>query len=172
MIVAGQMWVQRRSARLRRTRAFGVTMAWWAGAWLVLAVADVVPRGTWVTAAMFVYMAVFAVGEMMQSPLMPAIVNDLAEPHLRGRYNAAVSWSWAIGNVAGPVIGGAVLGARAHALWIGLGIAGCAAGAVLARRLERVLPAVANGGPRREETGGVGAAGTATGLRVDAAATS
>jgi MFS family permease len=145
VIVAGQMWVQRRAARLRRTRAYGLTMAWWAAAWLVLAVADRLPAGGWVAAAMFLYMAVFAVAEMIQSPLMPAIVNDLAEPHLRGRYNAAVSWSWAIGNVAGPIVGGAVLGAGAHALWIGLGIAGCATGAVLARRLEAVLPVAANG---------------------------
>src|SRR3954469_22513349 len=56
LIVAGQMWVQRRSAGLRRTRAFGLTMAWWAAAWLVLALADVLPEGGWVAAALFVYM--------------------------------------------------------------------------------------------------------------------
>jgi len=113
-------------------------------------------------------MAVFAVGEMIQSPLMPAIVNDLAEPHLRGRYNAAVSWSWAVGNVIGPVVGGAVLGARAHALWIGLGIAGCIAGAVVARRLETVLPAAAN---RAHRGGDVDAIEQANTLKVDVSAT-
>ena len=169
VIVAGQMWVQRRAAALRRTRAYWLTMAWWAASWLVLAVADRLPAGTWVAAAMFLYMAVFAVGEMIQSPLMPAIVNDLAEPHLRGRYNAAVSWSWAVGNVIGPVIGGAVLGARAHSLWIGLGIAGCVAGAVVARRLEAVLPAAANRPSSRVD---VEAAEVATGLKVDVSATS
>jgi MFS family permease len=169
VIVAGQMWVQRRAAALRRTRAYWLTMAWWAASWLVLAVADRLPAGTWVAAAMFLYMAVFAVGEMIQSPLMPAIVNDLAEPHLRGRYNAAVSWSWAVGNVIGPVIGGAVLGARAHSLWIGLGIAGCVAGAVVARRLEAVLPAAANRPSSRVD---VEAAEVTTGLKVDVSATS
>jgi MFS family permease len=168
VIVVGRMWVQRRSAVLRRTRAYWLTMAWWAASWLVLAVADRLPAGTWVAAAMFLYMAVFAVGEMIQSPLMPAIVNDLAEPHLRGRYNAAVSWSWAVGNVIGPVVGGAVLGARAHALWIGLGIAGCIAGAVVARRLETVLPAAAN---RAHRGGDVDAIEQANTLKVDVSAT-
>jgi MFS family permease len=172
VIVAGQMWVQRRTSQLRRTRAFQVTMAWWAASWLVLAGADVLPEGTWVAAAMFAYMAVFATAEMIQSPLMPAIVNDLAEPHLRGRYNAAVSWSWAIGNVLGPVIGGALLGARLHTVWIGLGVVGCMVGVVLARRLEQVLPGHANGASGGiDETGG-GAAGPATGLKVGASTTS
>lgn len=169
VIVAGQMWVQRRTSRLRRTRAYWVTMAWWAASWGVLAIADRLPAGTWVSAAMFVYMAVFAVGEMIQSPLMPAIVNDLAEPQLRGRYNAAVSWSWAIGNVIGPVVGGAVLGARAHALWIGLGVAGCVVGAVVAQRLEAVLPAAANRSTRDDA---VASLADATGLKVDASAAS
>ena len=172
VIVAGQMWVQRRTAHLRRTRAFGLTMAWWATAWLVLAVADLLPSGAWVSAAMFVFMAVFATGEMIQSPLMPAIVNDLAEPHTRGRYNAAVSWAWSIGGVLGPVIGGAVLGARLHVLWIGLGVAGCIVGAVMTRLLEQVLPAQANGGSIRQETADTSAAGTATELKVDLSATS
>ena len=172
VIVAGQMWVQRRTAQLRRTRAFGLTMAWWGAAWLVLAVADLLPSGAWVSAAMFVFMAVFATGEMIQSPLMPAIVNDLAEPHMRGRYNAAVSWAWSIGGVLGPVIGGAVLGARLHAVWIGLGVAGCLAGAAMARRLEQVLPAHANGAGARQETADAAAAGAATELKVDLSATS
>ena len=172
VIVTGQMWVQRRSAHLRRTRAFGLTMAWWAAAWLVLAVADLLPEGNWVAAAMFAYMAVFATAEMIQSPLMPAIVNDLADPHVRGRYNAAVSWSWSIGNVIGPVIGGAVLGAGLHALWIGLGILGCVAGAVMARRLEDVLPGYANGAAGRAETASPSAAAAATELKVSASTTS
>jgi MFS family permease len=172
VIVAGQMWVQRRTARLRRTRAYTVSMAWWAAAWVVLAVADRLPAGAWVAAAMFVYMAVFAVAEMIQSPLMPAIANDLADAHLRGRYNAAVSWSWAIGTVVGPVIGGALLGAHAHSAWIALGVAGCGAGAIVARRLEQVLPAAANGATPRPESADVAALGAATELKVGAAPTS
>jgi MFS family permease len=117
---------------------------------------------------MFLYMAVFAIGEMIQSPLMPAIVNDLAEPHLRGRYNAAVSWSWAIGNVIGPVVGGTVLGARAHTLWIGLGLAGCAVGALVAQRLEAVLPTAAN---RPTQGAAIEGPADATGLKVDVSAT-
>ena len=172
VIVAGQMWVQRKTSGLRRTRAFGVTMVWWAASWLVLAVADHLPTGNWVDGAMFLFMAVFATGEMIQSPLMPAIVNDLAEPHLRGRYNAAVSWSWAIGNVIGPVVGGAVLGSGAHTLWIGLGVAGCVVGAVVARRLEAVLPAAANRSTPRSAPEETEAVGTATGLKVDVSPTS
>jgi MFS family permease len=146
VIVAGQMWVQRRSAAWRRTRALVAVSGCWAVSWVLLGAAALAPAGAPVVAVVIAFAAAFAVGEMLLSPVLPAVVNDLADDHLRGRYNAGVSWSWSVGNVIGPVVGGAVLGAGAPGLWIGLAVGGCAVAAVFAVRLERVLPRLANGG--------------------------
>jgi hypothetical protein len=65
-----------------------------------------------------------------------------------------------------------VLGAHAHTLWIALGLAGCAVGAFVTRRLERVLPPVANGAVVRAESTDAGAAGVTTELKISASTTS
>ncbi|MFB9235759.1 MFS transporter [Plantactinospora siamensis] len=58
-------------------------------------------------------LGVFALGEAMLSPTLPALVNDLAPERLRGRYNAVFSLSNQVGPVIAPVLAGLALG---HAL--------------------------------------------------------
>ena len=166
VIVAGQIWVQRRSAAMRRTRALVAVTVAWASSWVLLGVAGLLPSGAPVTAAVLVFPAVFAVGEMLLSPVMPSIVNDLADDHVRGRYNAALSWSWSVGNVVGPLVGGALLGADAAAVWIMLALAGCVAGGACALRLERVLPDRANGRVATDRGGDLAAAEAATAAKL------
>jgi MFS family permease len=168
VIVVGQMWVQRRSAVIRRTRALVLVSATWAGAWAFLGVAGLLPAGAVVTAMVIVFPGLFAFGEMLMSPVLPAIVNDLADDHVRGRYNAAVTWMWSVGNMIGPLVAGALLGAGARAALIVLVIAGCGVGMLCAFRLERVLPARANGRYDDIEDR-VASIGEATALKVDAA---
>jgi MFS family permease len=110
--------------------------------------------------------AVFAVGETMLSPTVPAIVNDLAPEDLRGRYNASSTLAYTTGFMFGPVIAGLTIGhGYANALLAGL-IAACCLAAVLALGLPRWLPASANRASLAEAAGAdVEIAGTAEGLR-------
>jgi MFS family permease len=86
-----------------------------------------------------------AAGEMLHSPTVPAIVNDLAPDELRGRYNAANAVSWQAARIAGAPVAGLLLGAGLAApLLIGF-VGVCGLAAVLALELERRLPAAANG---------------------------
>jgi MFS family permease len=89
-------------------------------------------------------MVVFAFGETLLSPTMPAIVNDLAPDALRGRYNAMYSLSWNGGTIVGPVIAGVFLGAGLAVLFFFGLIAACGLAAVMAVSLERHLPERAN----------------------------
>jgi MFS family permease len=143
-IVLAQMWLQRRTATWRRTRALVAVALLWSVAWLLLAGALLLPKGAAASVIAIVFMAAFAVGEMLLSPTMPAIVNDLAPVDQRGRWNAAISWCWSFGSLIGPAFAGVLLGAHLAAAWLVAVLAACTLVVSLALRIERVLPAAAN----------------------------
>jgi MFS family permease len=149
-IVLGQLAVQRRSARVRRTRSLVVVASLWAASWVVLASAWWLPSGAWPAVAI-VYSIVFATGEMFFAPTIPSLVNDIAPERLRGRANATSSLCWTSASVVGPVVAGAMIGGGASIAWLVLLIAGCAGAALLALRLERIVPAAANLPPDPDE---------------------
>ena len=100
----------------------------WALAWVFIAAGGLISGGWWLPTLLFVGgWIVFAVGEMMWSPLAPAIVNQLAPDHLRGRYNSASAATWQIGAIFGPVIAGALIGNGLAWYWI----SGCITGSLL-----------------------------------------
>ena len=88
---------------------------------------------------------VFAIGETVWSPLQPALLNDLAPAHLRGRYNALGSVTWNVAGALGPAVAGVMIGAGHGGAWIGLLVVGCGAAAVLALRLRGVLTPAQDG---------------------------
>ena len=79
---------------------------------------------------------IFAFGEMIWSPILPSVVNQLAPDNLRGRYNAAGTNAWQIALIAGPTIAGTMLGANAHWLWLSGLIIGLLIVSVAAQRLK------------------------------------
>ncbi len=145
-IVLGQLTVQRRSTRVRRTRSLMAVAAIWSASWLVLGAAWWLPH-TARSVLGVAYATVFAVGEMFFAPTIPSLVNDIAPERLRGRANAMSSLCWTSASVVGPIMGGAMIGAGASLAWIGLLAGGCLACCGLALWLERVVPAAANLSP-------------------------
>jgi MFS family permease len=62
--------------------------------------------------------AVWSVGEIIMSPIVPALVADLAPPRLRGSYHGLFQLAWGAAAFAGPLIGGALMGRfGAPTLW-------------------------------------------------------
>jgi MFS family permease len=117
----------------------------WSAAWLVMGVAGLVPGTTTASALVVLSMAVFALGETLLSPIAPAMANDLAPEHLRGRYNAASSLAFQVAAISAPVSAGFLIGHEMPVTYVGTLLAGCVALGVLALRMERVLPPAANG---------------------------
>ena len=69
--------------------------------------------------------SVFALGETLLQPTMPAIVNDLAPDHLRGRYNGLSAGTFQAASILGPIVAGFLIGHGLHLEYLLLLIAGC-----------------------------------------------
>lgn len=144
-IVLVQLVVIQRIEGHRRTRVLMVMSGVWAGSWVLMGGSGLVPGSVVGSILLVSSMGVFALGETLLSPVAPAIVNDLAPDHLRGRYNAVSAGVFQVAAVAGPVVAGQLLGRRLPSVFVGVLLAGCAAMVMLLRRLEAVIPPTANG---------------------------
>jgi MFS family permease len=128
-----------------------VMSAIWGVSFLTLGATGLVP-GTVVAALLFgLCAAVFGFGETFFQPTLPAMVNDLAPDHLRGRYNAAMSISWQSASVAGPAVAGVLIGQGWNSSYIAMLVGGCVLVAWLALVTERRLPPRVNGVRDAEE---------------------
>jgi MFS family permease len=144
-IVIAQLGVQRWLTGKRRTRATAGVAGLWGASWLVLGAAGLGPGTFGAQAAVVTSLSLFALGETLQSPTGPSLVNDLAPAHLRGRYNAVYSLTWNSSMILGPLLAGTLLGAGLAPLYVATLVGLCAAAALLAIRLERHLTPAENG---------------------------
>ncbi|HEY5185831.1 MAG TPA: MFS transporter [Actinomycetes bacterium] len=144
-IVLGQMFAIRLIQGRSRSRVLATVGVLWAVSWGVLGLA--VPISTQVVVVTLVLVApvVFALGETIFQPVMPALVNELAPAHLRGRYNAMSSLVWNVAGVVGPAIAGLLLGAHLGGLWIAVVAGGCLVAGAAALRLRRALTPAQDG---------------------------
>ena len=153
VIVLLQLVVLQRIEGRRRTRVVAVMAAVWAAAWLCMGASGLVP-GTWgATLLIAACASVFALGETLLQPTMPAMTNDIATDRLRGRANAISSASFQLPMVVAPPVSGWLIGHHFGAEYIALLVACCAVVAVFAvRRLEPQLSRHANGLAEIEQT--------------------
>lgn len=143
-IVLAQLVVLKLLRGRRRTRGLMGICVLWAAAWsLVLAVSHF-GSGMAKNAGFALVMVVFGMGECLVSPTVPAMLNDLAPDALRGRYNAAYSFTFSVGHIVGPAVAGVFLGrGLGDELFVLLTVTSLAAIA-LVRNLERHVPDAAN----------------------------
>ncbi|MBE1874530.1 MFS transporter [Myceligenerans pegani] len=143
VIVLLQFWVMERARGHRRTRVLALFGLIWSGSWLVLGASGLMPGTAASVAVVLGFMGVFAVGEALLQSALPALTNDLAPDHLRGRYNALSSAAFQVGTIAGPVAAGVLLERGHPAAFITMVAAICAGITVTAFVLgRRVAPGV------------------------------
>jgi MFS family permease len=145
IIVLAQFLMLRRIEGHRRTRVLMVMTVVWIISWTVLGLTGLVPGTVTATFGVILFHVLFGFGETMLQPTVPAMTNDLAPDHLRGRYNALSSGVFQMGGIAGPVVAGLLLRHDQKATFIVLLLAGCASMLWLALVLERRIPPQANG---------------------------
>ncbi len=152
VIVLLQLVVLQRIEGRRRTRVIAVMSLVWAFSWVLLGLSGLVPGTLGATLLVAACASVFAFGETLLQPTIPALVNDLAPDHLRGRYNALSSGSFQLAAVIAPPISGLLIGHALGNVYIGLLVVGClVCGLVAIARLEPQLTPAVNG-VREDET--------------------
>ena len=143
-VVIAQLFVQRWLNGRRRTTGAALAAAAWALSWAVVIVAGRLGSGATAEVAFAGAAVIFALGETLLSPTLPAIANDLAPPGAAGRYNGLGALAFTTGFLVGPAIGGAALGAGWGTSLFAVLAAVCVAASVAALRLSRHLPSAAN----------------------------
>ena len=152
VIVVLQLVVLRRIEGRRRTRVICVMALIWSVAWVLLGFSGLLPGTLGATLLVASCASVFALGETLMQPTIPALVNDLAPDHLRGRYNALSSGAFSLAAIVAPAIAGWLIGHALGSAYIVMLVAGCGAVIAVALVLERRLPEGTNGvAPARTE---------------------
>lgn len=138
-IVAVQLVVLRRIEGRSRSRLIALVALLWAGCWAVVALSTLSAVPLVAGLMICLATAVFAIGETIWSPVGPALTNDLAPEHLRGRYNAVTSLLWNASGALGPGVTAVLLGSGAIGLWAALVVGGCLLAGWAALGMTRVL---------------------------------
>ncbi|HMM94922.1 MFS transporter [Phycicoccus sp.] len=145
VIVLMQFLVLRRIDGHRRTRVFLGLVALWVLAWSLLGATGLVAGTVAAAVGVVVFHVFFGLGETLLQPTVPAIVNDLASDHDRGRYNAASAMAFQLGAVAAPVAAGWLLDRRLGGVFVTTLLVGLVVVAALALALEREITPEVNG---------------------------
>jgi len=146
VIVLLQLFVLRWIEGYRRTRAIALMGVIWAVSWVCLGAAGLVPGTLAAGLLVGACAAVFALGETLLQPTVPAMVNDLATDRTRGRANALNSAGFAFPQFIAPPIAGFLIDADLSWLYIAILVAGSLLIGVLAvSRLEPELTPEVNG---------------------------
>jgi len=73
-----------------------------------------------------VFILIWTVGEMIESPLAAAVAADRAPEHARGRYQSAYGSMFGLAWMLGPVLGTSIYQVSPSALWLACGLVGMA----------------------------------------------
>ncbi len=145
VIVAMQFTVLKFVTGRRRTRVLLVMVAVWITAWIILSAAGLGPSTLGATVAVVGFMAVFGFGEIFMQIAIPAITNDMADDHIRGRANAVNAGAFQGGAILGPIVSGVLLDHGLATLFIAAMLAGLVVMGASVLALERHLTPVENG---------------------------
>jgi predicted MFS family arabinose efflux permease len=118
-----------------------------AAAWLLVPASGLWLSGMWAFVLLAAAVGVFALGQCLHGAVQPALVVDLADPRLIGRYMAISALSWQVGFTIGPAAGGVLLAASPAGLWLVMATVLVASG-FATLLLDRALPEDLRRAPR------------------------
>lgn len=139
VIVVMQLFVLSLISGRSRSRVLAGVGILWATSWLLFGSALGIDAEWAAVMVLTVAIAVFAIGETMWSPVAPALLNDLAPEHLRGRYNSVQSLLWGVSGALGPLMTGAFFSAELDRQWTLVLAVGCGIAALIALQLRHSL---------------------------------
>jgi MFS family permease len=119
LLAVAQTSLVRRLEHHRRTRALMLSALLWAGSFVLLAVAPLLP-GQALVAYLSAVTVLYTVAVMVHAGVIDALVIEAAPDTLRGRYVAAFNLSWAAANALAPGLFTTLLAWYAGLPWITL----------------------------------------------------
>ena len=143
-IIVAQLFVLGGVRGKSRSLLLGVVGLLWGGSWL-LATSSLAVGAIAATAILCVGQILFATGETIWQPAAPALVNEIAPEHLRGRYNSLVGIVWGVSAALGAQIAGLFFEFHAARAWTLVLAAGAVLGGVGLTTMRRVLTAREDG---------------------------
>jgi MFS family permease len=147
VVVLLQLPTTRLAEGKRRVPLLALVGAVSAVAWLLVPVSGLWLSGASAFVLLAVAVSVFALGECLHGAVQPALVVDLADPRLLGRYMAISALSWQVGFTIGPALGGTLLGASPTGLWLVMAST-CLVAGLATLGIERGLPGPLRRAPR------------------------
>jgi MFS family permease len=117
LLAVAQTSLVRRLEHHRRTRALMLSALLWAGSFVLLAVAPLLP-GQAIVAYLSAVTVLYTVAVMVHAGVIDALVIEAAPDTLRGHYVAAFNLSWAAANAIAPGLFTSLLAWYAGLPWI------------------------------------------------------
>ena len=148
LIIVAQLPVAKALEGIRRMRSLAAMNAMFAVSLLVWEAAAAF-SGAAAALVILAGMTLYSLAECMHAATQGPLVSDLVPPDRLARGMAANAFSWQLGFVAGPGLGGLVLGVSGLALWP-VAAALCVVAAIWSLRIEALLPARVRVTPRAQ----------------------
>jgi len=148
VVIVLQMPIVRATEGRRRMRAFALMGVLFAASWLQIAAGASFLGHTGVLLLLGAGIFTLSLAECLHDAVQGPLVSDLAPPDLLGRYMSVMGFSWQLGFIIGPAVGGLLLSLEPAALWPVMSMVCLLAGGY-ALMLERRLPTHARRNPRR-----------------------
>ena len=143
-IIVAQLFVLSGIKGRSRSLLMGLVGLLWGASWL-LATSSLLVGAVGAVAILCVGQIVFAIGETIWQPVSPALVNDLAPEHLRGRYNAFIGIVWAGSSAIGQLVATVFIEYNQGRLWTVCLGGGAILGGVGLTTMRRVLSPAEDG---------------------------
>jgi len=139
-IVLAQLFTLNHIDGRSRTRVMAAAAVLWFVFWLMLDGALVVPAFLAVT-SLCLAQVIFAIGETVLSPLGPALVNEMAPEHLRGRYNSVQGLSYGLSGTLAPLLAALYFDHDLGNWWpVGTGVTALLGGAMMLNLRRHLTP--------------------------------
>jgi MFS family permease len=109
VIVMGQIFVLKIAKNIRKARVLAASVFIFATGYSIIFLSGFIHSKA-ASLALISALAITAIGETLLFSTVPAIANELAPIHAKGRYNSVINTAWQVGSIIGPIITGIGLG--------------------------------------------------------------
>ena len=123
-IIIMQPFVLKALNKVSKYTAMTLIGLFWGMSWLLLGLSAVFATA-FAVAIISISQIVFGVGETINAPTGPALMQELAPEHIRGRASSLMGIQWGLASIVGPAIAGFMMDHNLAMPWVLFMIAGC-----------------------------------------------